>query len=65
MVRRLVAMGIAAQPERQRVLVQLPVGDDDRLVAQTYDAVRDAAVAIGAGLLRLERRRGHLEDLFR
>jgi hypothetical protein len=26
--------------------------------------VRDVAVATGAGLLRIERRRGHLEDLF-
>ena len=65
MVAQLLAMGVAAQPERQRVLVQLPVGADDALLTQTYDAVRDSAVAVGAGLLRLERRRGHLEDLFR
>lgn len=65
MVAQLQAMGVAAQPERQRVLVQLPVGADDALLTQTYDAVRDSAVAVGAGLLRLERRRGHLEDLFR
>ena len=31
----------------------------------SYDLVRDTAVAEGAGVLRLERRRGHLEDLFK
>jgi hypothetical protein len=33
-------------------------------VFATHDIVRDVAVATGVGLLRLERRRGHLEDLF-
>jgi ABC-2 type transport system ATP-binding protein len=64
-VARLQQAGIAAQPERQRILVELPSGVDDATLAHTYDAVRDSAVAVGAGLLRLERRRGHLEDLFR
>ena len=36
----------------------------DAAVARVHDAVRDAALAYDAGLLRLERRRGHLEDLF-
>ena len=29
-----------------------------------HDVVRDAAMACDVGLLRLERRRGHLQDLF-
>ena len=62
---RLVALGVAAHHERQRVLVQLPEGGDDAAMRQVYDAVRDTAVAEGAGVLKLERRRGHLEDLFR
>ena len=61
----LVARGLSAQWELQRVLVQLPVNADDAALRDTYDVVRDGAVAAGAGLLRLERRRGHLEDLFR
>ena len=62
---RLVALGVAAHHERQRVLVQLPEGGDDAAMRQAYDAVRDTAVAEGAGVLKMERRRGHLEDLFR
>ena len=62
---RLVALGVAAHHERQRVLVQLPEGGDEEAMRQVYDAVRDTAVAEGAGVLKLERRRGHLEDLFR
>ncbi len=60
----LTAHGLLAQHERQRVLVQLPDDADDVATRATYDAVRDTAVREGAGLLRLERRRGHLEDLF-
>lgn len=62
---RLVAVGVVAHAERQRVLVQLPAGADDATLRMTYDAVRDAAVAADVGVLRLERRRGHLEDLFK
>ncbi len=62
---RLVALGVAAHHERQRVLVQLPEGGDDAAMRQAYDAVRDTAVVEGAGVLKMERRRGHLEDLFR
>jgi ABC-2 type transport system ATP-binding protein len=58
----LVARGLLVRPERQRVLVELPEGEV--AAAQVYDVVRDLAVALDAGLLRLERRRGHLEALF-
>jgi hypothetical protein len=62
-----VTHGLVAQRDRLRVLVELPNGDDAESAArvrQAHDVVRDVAVATGVGLLRLERRRGHLEDLF-
>ena len=40
--------------------VDVVLGDE-----ATYDLVRDAVVDLGVGLLRLERRRHHLADLFR
>lgn len=58
------ARGVHATGERQRVVVTLPEStspDDERAA---FDAVRDVAVLHNAALLRLERRRGHLEDLF-
>jgi ABC-2 type transport system ATP-binding protein len=58
------AVGLTVHLDRQRVLVDIPDGADDAAVARVHDAVRDAALAYDAGLLRLERRRGHLEDLF-
>jgi ABC-2 type transport system ATP-binding protein len=58
----LTGAGIVAQQERQRVLVNVPDGDDALRVV--CDSVRDAAALHGVGLLRIERRRGHLEDLF-
>ncbi len=61
---RLAEHGVSAHHERQRVLVQLPAGGDDAAFRHAYDAVRDTAVAEQAGVLKLERRRGHLEDLF-
>ncbi len=61
---QLVAVGVTAQPERHRVLVELPSGDDEVALRETYDAVRDTAVAQNVGVLKLERRRGHLKDLF-
>lgn len=61
---RLVVHDVTVRPERQRVLVDIPDHADAALVQHVYDAVRDTAVACDAGLLRLERRRGHLEDLF-
>jgi ABC-2 type transport system ATP-binding protein len=63
----LVAHGLVVQRDRLRVLVELPSGDDAESVARVFaahDTVRDVAVATGAGLLRIARRRGHLEDLF-
>jgi ABC-2 type transport system ATP-binding protein len=63
----LLAHGLVVQRDRLRVLVELPSGDDAESVARVFaahDTVRDVAVATGAGLLRIERRRGHLEDLF-
>jgi len=61
---QLVARGLSAHPERQRVLVELSANVDDDALRAAYDVVRDAAAAADVGLLRLERRRGHLEDLF-
>lgn len=58
---RLVAAGLLVRVERNRVLVELPEGE---AALGAYDAVRDAAVELDAGILRLERRRGHLEALF-
>jgi hypothetical protein len=55
------------QRDLLRVLVELPNGYDAESVARvfaTHDIVRDVAVATGVGLLRMARRRGHLEDLF-
>jgi hypothetical protein len=46
------------------VLVEIPDGSNADAVRDVYDAVRDAAHAADVGLLRLERRRGHLADLF-
>ena len=56
------AHGLHVRPERQRVLVELPEAAE--AVTAAYDLVRDVAVAQAVGLLRLERRRGHLEALF-
>ncbi len=63
----LAAQGLVVQRDRLRVLVELPSGDDAASRARVraaHDVVRDVAVATGVGLLRIERRRGHLEDLF-
>lgn len=58
------ARGVSATAELQHVLVTMPEGDDDTATRQTFDAVRDVAVDMGSALLRMERRRGRLEDLF-
>lgn len=61
-VRGLTALGITAREERQSVLIEVPdreFGFDD-----VCNAVRDEAVRQQVGLLRMERRRGRLEDLF-
>lgn len=59
---QLVAAGLLVRTERLRVLVELPEGE--AAAQRAYDIVRDTAVALDAGVLRLERRRGHLEALF-
>lgn len=61
---QLLTRGLSAQPERQRVLVELPAAASDDELRAIYDVVRDAAIESDVGVLRLERRRGHLEDLF-
>jgi ABC-2 type transport system ATP-binding protein len=55
---RLRAQGIAA--EADGVLVLIPMTDD-----RPYDAVRDAAAELGLALVRMERRRHSLQELFR
>lgn len=61
---QLTGAGMLVHPERQRVLVELPDTTDAQRLQAAYDLVRDAAVVADVGLLRLERRRGHLQDLF-
>jgi ABC-2 type transport system ATP-binding protein len=55
---RLTSDGLAVRADGRHVLVQ--VRDE-----ATVDAVRDAVVDLDIGLVRLEQRRGSLEDLFR
>ncbi len=74
--RDLRALGVQASAERQRVLVTLTddgasenagsakASVDDRASTHTLNIVRDVAVRRRSALLRMERRRGHLEDLF-
>ena len=64
-------LGVQATAERQRVLVILPddndrarPGDGESASLTTLNLVRDVAVRQASALLRMERRRGHLEDLF-
>ncbi|AMW03951.1 ABC transporter ATP-binding protein [Gemmatimonas phototrophica] len=63
-VAQVAARGLLVQRERQRVLVEIPENVDAAGIQQAHDIVRDAAAASDVGLLRLERRRGHLQDLF-
>ena len=58
LLERLIAAGVEARLEDDIVL--LPVLDD-----RPYDVVRDAAADLGVGLVRMERRRDTLQDLFR
>ncbi|MEQ1691250.1 MAG: ABC transporter ATP-binding protein [Gemmatimonas sp.] len=60
----LVARGVSATVDRQMVLVTVPDATDTTHERAAFDAVRDVAVQRHASLLRMERRRGHLEDLF-
>ena len=61
----LISAGYIVSRDRANVLLQMPDGSDDASMRITCDAIRDAAVKLDVGLLRIERRRGHLEDLFR
>lgn len=51
--------GLRAEVDRRTVLVALE-GDE-----RAFDLIRDACADLGLGLVRLERRRQNLEDLFR
>ncbi|MDQ6612974.1 MAG: ABC transporter ATP-binding protein [Gemmatimonadota bacterium] len=64
MAAQLTGRGLAVTRDFANVLVQLPDGSDDAVMRAACDSIRDAAVALDVGLLRIERRRGHLEDLF-
>jgi ABC-2 type transport system ATP-binding protein len=55
---RLAGLGLTTVPDHRQLLVELR-GEDDT------DLVRDAAAEMGLGLVRLERRRHRIEDLFR
>ena len=61
---QLVQRGVAALQERERVLVSIAADSGDDGLRAVCDVIRDTAAADDVGLLRLERRRGHLEDLF-
>ncbi|MES2522891.1 MAG: ABC transporter ATP-binding protein [Gemmatimonadota bacterium] len=61
---RLNARGVKAHADRRRVIVSVPPGDEIASLQACCDQVRDAAADDGVGLLRLERHRGKLEDLF-
>jgi ABC-2 type transport system ATP-binding protein len=58
LIERLAGAGLAAARDGRTVLVAL---DGDR----TYDLVRDGVAELGLSLVRVERRRHKLEDLFR
>jgi ABC-2 type transport system ATP-binding protein len=64
LVNALAARGIHGVTDQRLVLVTLPDTPDTDQQRATYDVVRDAIASLEAPLLRLERRRGHLEDLF-
>jgi len=55
---RLIAAGIRVREDGSTLLVD--VGDD-----LTYDAVRDAIADLELGLIRMEQRQAHIEDVFR
>ncbi len=58
LAKRLQAAGHTLRSEGHQVLISL---END----EPYDAVRDAVVDLGLGLIRIEQRRQNLEDLFR
>ncbi len=55
---RLAAAGVRSHEDGRTLLVDLR---DEA----TYDVIRDAAADLGLGLIRLEQRRHHVEDVFR
>ena len=57
MAKRLRAQGFEVTADRHILLIS---GSDD-----VYDAIRDEAVDLGLGIIRMEHRRHQLEDLFR
>lgn len=60
---RLVGVGLDARAEGRALLVELASAGGGEY--DVYDRVRDAAVALGLALVRIEHRRHRLEDLFR
>jgi ABC-2 type transport system ATP-binding protein len=58
LARRLTGAGLSVHTDGHQVLVEMR---DEA----TFDAVRDGVTELGLGLVRLEPRRGRLEDLFR
>ena len=60
---RLTGLGLTATAEGRAVLVEIASAGPGEF--DVYDAVRDAAVALGLPLVRIEHRRHQLEDLFR
>jgi len=61
---RLAASGITATRDRTRVVVSVSQSMSDGAMESVCDAVRNAVADMNVGLLRLERHRGRLEDLF-
>ncbi|MBL0940314.1 MAG: ABC transporter ATP-binding protein [Gemmatimonadaceae bacterium] len=63
-VTALAQRGVIAQRDRHRVLVEIPATASAVDVHAVYDAVRDTALMLDTGVLRLERRRSQLAELF-
>ncbi len=63
LVERLTGLGLTATSEGRMTLVDIASAGPGEF--DVYDAVRDAAVALGLPLVRIEHRRHQLEDLFR
>ncbi len=62
----LLAAGLPARPAGSLVEVELGAGEGDAGGnARSYDLVRDTVVDLGLGLVRMERRRHHIAELFR
>jgi ABC-2 type transport system ATP-binding protein len=59
---RLGRIGEAVTVQGRLLTVQVPADADP---ARTYDAVRDAVCDLNLNLVRLEQRRGHIEDVFK